>query len=97
MSYSDLVTFMQYCKNRGYGVEFECDNAVRGETANCMCKFSSICTRRGANYYCALDAVGEFTYIYHYFSNDISNYRTVKNYYDQNQCPSGGYETCAGV
>ena len=29
MSYADLVSFMQNCKNRGWGVEFECDNALR--------------------------------------------------------------------
>ena len=97
MNYSDLKTFMQNCKARGWGVEFECDNSVRGETENCMCKLSWVCTKRGANYYCASDDVGGFTYIYHYFSDDINNYRTVKNYYNQNPCPSGGYDTCAGV
>jgi hypothetical protein len=97
MTYTDLKTFMQNCKTRGWGVEFECDNAVRGETENCACVLELICTKRGANYYCASDAVGGFTYIYHYFSNNIENYRTVKRYYDQNPCPSNGYETCAGA
>lgn len=94
MTYSDLKTFMQNCKTRGWGVEFECDNAVRGVGENCGCGTGAACTKRGANYYCASDAVGGFTYIYHYLSNHIENYRTVKNYYSANPCPSSGYSTC---
>jgi len=93
MSYADLVTFMQKCKERGWGVEFECDNAVFGRSERCGCGVGTECVMRARNYYCAAREVGGFTYIYHYFSNNIGNYRAVKNF-DENTCPSGGFNTC---
>lgn len=93
MTYSDLVTFMQECLNRGWGVEFECDNDVTGGSENCGCSITTDCVQRARNYYCAEGDVGSFSYIYHYFSDDIDNYRTVKNF-DESTCPSGGFETC---
>ncbi|MHC1598271.1 MAG: hypothetical protein ACXQS3_00755 [Candidatus Methanofastidiosia archaeon] len=94
MTYNDLKSFMQNCKSRGWGVEFECDDAVNGTSENCGCGTSAACTKRSANYYCASDEVGGFTYIYHYMGNDIGNYNTVKNYHNANFCPTGGYTTC---
>ncbi len=97
MSYVKLVEFMQYCKNRGYGVEFECDSSVLKsniyDCENCGCGVGTDCVMRARNYYCAAREVGGFTYIYHYFSNSIGNYRVVKNF-NENTCPPGGFDTC---
>ncbi|KUH31670.1 hypothetical protein APY94_12035 [Thermococcus celericrescens] len=103
MNFNQLKIFMQECKNRGWGVEFECDNAVREdyvggsrENCGCQCMFEEDlrCTDRAVNYYCASNAVGGFKYVYHYFSNDIQNYLKVKERYNEISCPSGGNSTC---
>jgi len=103
MTFDQLKTFMQNCKSRGWGVESESDNKVRSDTEggsreNCGCQCLSgedlKCRRRAANYYCAADAVGGFSYVYHYFSDDIGNYVKVRDYYNSNTCPTSGYSTC---
>ncbi|MDK2790111.1 MAG: hypothetical protein PWP15_618 [Methanothermococcus sp.] len=94
MDFNKLIEFMQECKNRGWGVEFECDKTVLGNIENCGCKYKNICIRRAANYYCALNKVGNVKYIYHYFSNDIECYRMVKRHYEEHPCPNDGYSTC---
>lgn len=94
MTYNDLKTFMANCKSRGWGVEFECDDEVAGDSGNCGCTTTAACVKRAANYYCATDAEGPFTYIYHYIYNDIGNYDIVKNYHAGNACPVTGYTTC---
>ncbi len=92
-----MVTFMQYCKNRGYDVEFECDSSVFQskiiDCENCGCGVDTECVMRARNYYCAAKEVGGFEYIYYYFSNNIGNYRAVNNF-DEDTCPSGGFSNC---
>ncbi|WP_145955315.1 hypothetical protein [Thermococcus henrietii] len=103
MNFNQLKAFMLECKKRGWGVEFECDNAVRdeyegGKRENCGCQCipeeDLRCTNRAAGYYCASDAVGGFEYIYHYFSNDIRNYLKVKKEYTNNSCNEIVNKTC---
>lgn len=94
MTYNDLKAFMASCKSRGWGVEFECDTAVGGTDENCGCGAGVPCVKRAANYYCAADAEGPFTYIYHYMSTEIGAYNVVKAYHAVTPCPAAGYTTC---
>jgi len=95
MTYNDLKTFMANCMSRGWGVEFECDKAIAsGTTENCGCGSGVPCVKRAANYYCAADAEGPFSYIYHYMSTEIGAYNVVKAYHTITPCPAAGYTTC---
>ncbi len=70
MTYNDLKAFKASCKSRGWGVEFECDTAAGGTDENCGCVTGVPCVKRAANYYCAADAEGPFTYIHHNMSTE---------------------------